>query len=142
MSYHLHSTLPLYSSNQNFLFRLLFFYDWTIAVPSFPDAPSAIKSLQRFKTMQPVSSQKLLRQTSLHLIFTLCIGFRSILESNTNFVLFVLVLSLLLVLSSFLIFSTFTHPVGNFDLLRTSVCCAFRLSTLNCTLNAPFLTLL
>ena len=58
----------------------------------------------------------------------LCTGLQSMLESNTNFVLFVLVLSLLLVLSIFPIYSTFTHPLGNSDLLQTSVYCASHLS--------------
>ena len=59
--------------------------------------------------------------TTLHLIFALCTGFQSVLESNTNFVLFVLVLSLLLVLSIFPIYSRFTHTLGNSNLLQTSV---------------------
>ena len=90
--------------------------------------------------MQPASSRKLLIQTTLHLIFALCTGFQPMLESNTNFVLFVLLLSLLLVLSIFLIYSRFTHPLGNSDLLQTSVLCACRLSTLSHTVNALSLT--
>ena len=88
------------------------------------------------------SSCKLLRQITLHLIFALCTGFQSMLESNTNFVLFVLKLSLLLVLSVFPIYSRFTDPLGNSDLLQTSVYRAFHLSTLSCTVNALSLTLL
>ena len=57
----------------------------------------------------------------INLIFALCTGFQSILESNVNFVLFVLVLSLLLVLSIFPICSRFTHSLGNPNLLQTSV---------------------
>ena len=64
------------------------------------------------------------------------------LESNTNFVLFVLELSLLLVLSIFPVYSRFTPPLGNSDLLQTSVYCAFHLSTLSHTVNALSLTLL
>ena len=93
-----------------------------------------------FRTTQPASSWKLLRQTTLHLIFALCTGFQSKLESNTNFVLFVLELSLLLVLSIFPIYSSFTPPLGNSDLLQTSVYCAFHLSTLIHTVNALLLT--
>ena len=43
---------------------------------------------------------KLLRQTRSHLIFTHCTGFQSLLESNTTFLLFVLVLFPLLVLAN------------------------------------------
>ena len=122
------------------LFWLLFFHDWTIAVPSFLDDPSTFKTdFKRFRTMQPASSWKLLRQTT-HLIFALCTGFHSMLESNTNFVLFVLVLSLLLVLSIFLIYSWFTHPLGNSNLPQTSIYCAFHLSTLSHTVNTLSLT--
>ena len=63
-------------------------------------------------------------------------------RKNTNFVLFVLVLSLLLVLSIFPIYSRFTHPLGNSDLLQTSVCCTFHPSTLSHTVNTLSLTLL
>ena len=70
------------------------------------------------------SSWKLLRQTTLHLIFALCTGFQSMLESNTNFVLFDLVLSLLLVLTFFPVYSRFTY----------------RLSTVSHTVNALSLT--
>ena len=65
---------------------------------------------------------------------------QSMLESNTNFVLFVLVLSLLLVLSIFPIYSRFTHPLGNSDLLQAPVYCAFHLSTLRHKVNALSLT--
>ena len=88
--------------------------------------------------MQPTSSWKLQRQTTLHLIFAVCIDVQSMLESNTNFAVFVLVL---LVLSIFPIYSRFTHPLGNSDLLQTSVYCAFHLSTLSHTVNALSLTL-
>ena len=119
------------------LFRLLFFHDWTIAILSFPDAPSTFETdFKRFRTMQPAWSWKLLRQPTLHLIFALCTGFQLMLESNTNFVLFVLVLSLLLVLSIFPIYSRFTHPLGNSNLLQTSVYCAFCLSAPGHTVNA------
>ena len=64
------------------------------------------------------------------------------LESNTNFALFVLVLSLLLVLSIFPIYPRFTHPLGNSDLLQTSVYFAFHLSALSHTVNALSRTLL
>ena len=74
------------------------------------------------------------------LIFALCTGFQSMLESNTNFVLFVLVLSLLLVLSIFPIYSRFAHPLGDSNLLETSVRCAFHLSTLSHMVNALSLT--
>ena len=103
-----------------------------------PPLPS--KDFKRFRTMPLASSWKLLRQTTLHLIFALCTGFQSMLESNTNSVLFVLVLSLLLVLSIFPIYSRFTHSLGNSDLLQTSVYCAFHLSTLSHTVNALSLT--
>ena len=73
-------------------------------------------------------------------LFALCTGFQSMLESNTNFVLFLLVLSLLLVLSIFPIYSRFTHPLGNSDPLQISVYCAFHLSTLSHTVNALSLT--
>ena len=63
-------------------------------------------------------------------VFALYTGFQSMLESNTNFVLFVLVPSLILVLSIFPIYSRFTHPLGNSNLPQTSVYCAFHLSTL------------
>ena len=76
----------------------------------------------------------------LHLIFALCTGFQSMLESNTNCLLFVFMLSLLLVLSIFLIYSRFTHSLGNSDLLQTSLYCAFHLSTLSHMVNAVFLT--
>ena len=65
---------------------------------------------------------------------------QSMLESNANFVLFVLVLSLLLVLSIFLIYSRFSHPLGNSDLLQTSVHCAFHLSILSHMMYALSLT--
>ena len=90
---------------------------------------------KRFRTMQPASSWKLLRQTTLHLIFALCAGFQSML-----FVLFASVLSLLLVLSIFLNYSRFTQPLGNSKLLQTSIYCAFHLSTLNHTVNTLSLT--
>ena len=61
-------------------------------------------------------------------------------EIRENFVLFVLVLSLVLVLSIFPIYSRFIHPLGNSDLLQTSVYCAFHLSTLSHTVNALSLT--
>ena len=51
-----------------------------------------------------------------------------------------LVLSLLLFLSIFPIYSKFTHPLGNSDLLQTSVYCAFHLSTLSHMVNALSLT--
>ena len=75
-------------------------------------------------------------------IFALCTGFQSMLESNTNFVLLVLMLSLLLVLSIFPISSRFTHPLGNSEPLQTPVYCAFHLSTLSHTVTALSLTLL
>ena len=90
--------------------------------------------------MQPVSSWKLLRQTTLHLIFTLCTGFQSMLESNTNFVVFVLVLPLPWVLSIFPIYPRFTHPLGASDLLQTSAYCAFHLTTSSHTVNTLSLT--
>ena len=49
-------------------------------------------------------------------------------------------LSLLLVLSFFPSYSSFTHPLGNSDLLQTSVYCAFHLSTLSHTFNTLSLT--
>ena len=73
-------------------------------------------------------------------IFALCTGFQSMLESNTNFVLFVLVLSLLLLQSIFPIYSRFKTFPGNSDLLQTNVYCAFHLSTLSHTVNALSLT--
>ena len=81
--------------------------------------------------MQPTSSWNFLQPTTLHLIFASCTSFRLMLQWNTNFVLFVLVLSLLLVLSIFPIYSRFTHPLGNSNCLQTSVYCAFHLSTLS-----------
>ena len=98
----------------------------------------ASTDFKRFRTMQPASSWKLLRQITLHLIFAPWTGFQSMLESNTNFVLFVLVLSLLLVLSIFPVYSRFTQPLDNSDLLQTSVCCSFHLSSH--TVNALSLT--
>ena len=60
------------------------------------------------------------------------------LESNKTF--FVLVLSLLLVLSIFPIYSKFTHPLGNSDLLQTSVYSAVHLPTLSHRVSALSLT--
>ena len=74
-----------------------------------------LNRLQKVQNDQPASSWELLRQTALHIIFTLCAGFQPMLESNTNFVLFVLVLSFLLVLSTFPIYSRFTQPLGNWS---------------------------
>ena len=86
-----------------------------------------------------VSMYTCLEQSAISLIPWTSI--KLMLESNTNFVLFVLVLSLLLVLSMFPIYSRFTHPLGNSDLLQTSAYCAFHLSTLSHTVNALSLTL-
>ena len=74
----------------------------------------------------------------LHLIFAPCTGFQSMLESNTNCVLFVSVLSLLLVSSTFPIYARFTHSLGNSDRLQTSVYCAFHLSTLGHTIRIKY----
>ena len=99
-----------------------------------------LNRLQKVQNNAARLTLKPLRQTTLHVIFAVCTGFQSMLESNANFVLFVLVLSLLLVLSSFSIYSRFTHPLGNSDLLQTSVYCAFHLSTLSHVVNALSLT--
>ena len=114
------------------LFQLLFFHNWTIAIPSFPDAPSTF--INRIQKVQNNAAHRTLKAPNtdhINLIFTLCTGFQLTLESNTNFVLFVLLLSLLLVLSIFLIYSRFTHPLGNSDLLQTSIYCTYHLSTLS-----------
>ena len=90
-----------------------------------------INRLQKFKTKQPISSWKPLRQTTLHLIFARCTGFQSMVGSNTKFLLFVFVLFLLLVLSVFLIYSRATHPLVNSNLPQTAAYCAFHLSIPN-----------
>ena len=46
-----------------------------------------LTSLTPYRYAKP-AHQKLLEQTTLHLIFAFCIGFQSMLESNTKFLLF------------------------------------------------------
>ena len=75
----------------------------------------------------------------MHFIFTLCTGFQSTLESNTQFLLFVSVLLHLPALSTILICSRSTHLLGNFDILQTALCCAFHLLTLSCVVNTLIL---
>ena len=64
------------------------------------------------------------------------------LESNSEYLLNVSVLSLLLALSTFLIYIRSTCPLGSFDLPLTATHCVFHLSTLSHMVNAwPWNTL-
>lgn len=83
--------------------------------------------MQPVKPSHPESSQ---RQTTLDLIFTLCIGFHLMQESNTIFFLIVSMLSvsLLLAMSTFLLCSQCRFPLGNFNLPQKPVYCAFYVS--------------
>ena len=94
-------------------------YNWTIEIPSFPVPP--VPSEQTSGGSEQCNRLILKAHKTdhtIHLIFTLCTGFQSMLESNTNFVL---VLSFLLVRSVFQICARFTHHLCNSNLLQTSV---------------------
>ena len=91
------------------------------------------------KTIQPSWSWKLLRLTTLHLIFTLCTGFKLMLESDTKFVHFLISAGPVFFLLDLLKIYT---PSRNSDLLQTTVYCAFHLSTLSHMMSAPSFTLL
>ena len=83
--------------------------------------------MQPVRLFHPEGSQ---RQTTLDLIFTLCIGFHLMQESNTIFFLIVSMLSvsLLLAMSTFLLCSQSTFPLGNFNLPQKAVYCEFSVS--------------